>query len=115
VDAGQRGRAAEDVEFLQRLPAPQRARQPAQPQDVVQVAVGEENLVEATEAQAGAQQLALRALAAVDHEAVFVGHHQRRREAALHRRRGSRCTEKDEFKHDSASVPDDAPGVQSKS
>ena len=41
----QRHRAAVDVEFLQRLPAAQRAGQPAQAQDVVQVAVGEQNLV----------------------------------------------------------------------
>ncbi len=93
-------RPAVDVQFLQRLPAPQRAGQPAQAQDVVEVTVGEQNLVEPAETQARAQQLALRAFAAVDHEAVLVGQHERRRKPALHRRGGGGCAEKDEFEHD---------------
>ncbi|MEZ4555836.1 MAG: hypothetical protein R2854_05180 [Caldilineaceae bacterium] len=98
--AGQRGGAGEDVQFLQRFPAPQSRGQPAQAEDVVQMAVGEQDFVQAAEAEAAAQQLPLGAFAAVDHEAVFVVHDNGRRQPALDRRCRRRCAEEDEFKQE---------------
>ena len=70
--AGDGAGAAVDVEFFQRFPTTQRACQPAKPQDVVQMTVGQEDAIQTTKAQTAAQELTLGAFAAVDHEAVFV-------------------------------------------
>ncbi len=92
-------RAAENVQLFQGFPTAQGAGQPAQPQDVVQVAMGKEDAIQPSKAQATAQDLALSALSTVDHESVFVHHHQRGGESPVDGR--SRCgrAEKDEFKH----------------
>ena len=69
---------AVDVELLQRLPAPQSRSQPAQPKDMVEMPMGQQNFIQPAKAKPGAQELALRALSTVDHEAMLVYHHQRR-------------------------------------
>ena len=56
---------------------------PAKPEDVIQVTVGDEDAVEALEAHAGLQDLALRALAAIHQEAVLVVLHQVSRQVAF--------------------------------
>ena len=76
-------RAAEDVQLFQCFPAAQRAGKTAQSQNVIQMAMGQEDAIETAKAQPATQELALRALATVDHEAMLVTHHQRGREAAL--------------------------------
>ena len=72
ADAFQRPTAAEDLQLFDRLPAREGRDQPCQAQDVVEVTVGDQDAVEALEAQARLEDLALGALAAVDQEAVLV-------------------------------------------
>ena len=64
--------AAVDLHLLDRLPAHERGKQPGQPQDMIQVAVGDQDVVQALETDPGLQDLALGAFAAVDQEAVFI-------------------------------------------
>jgi hypothetical protein len=45
---------------------------------MVEMAMGQQNFVQPAKAEPGAQELALRALSTVDHEAMLVYHHQRR-------------------------------------
>lgn len=73
---------------------------------MIQVTMGEQNFIQPSKTQAGAQQLALRAFAAIDHEAVFVRQHQCRRQPALHRGRRSRCSQKNHLKHRRSAFPD---------
>ena len=72
------------------VPAPQavRLQEPRQPEVVVAVQVGDQDQVEVDQPQAGAQQLALGALAAVDQPALAAARHERRRGAARRRRHG---------------------------
>jgi len=91
--------AAIDLHLLDRLPAGKSRGQPRQPQDMVQVAVGEEDCIQAAKAQAAAQQLTLGALAAVDEKAILAVHHHRRRQAAPQRGCRGRRTKKDKFEH----------------
>ena len=59
----------------------------------------QQNIGETAEAGAGAQQLALRPLAAIDQEALAAGAHQQGRQAALGRGRGRRRAEKSQLEH----------------
>ena len=72
MDAVERPLAAVDVHFLDGFPAHEGGEQPCQAEDVVQVTVGDENIAQVPEADAGLQDLALGALAAVDQEAEFI-------------------------------------------
>jgi hypothetical protein len=84
ADAIQRRAAAVDRDAIDRLPARERADQPAEPEDVVQVAVREQHRVEPLEAQPAAQDLTLRALAAVDQPALVAIHDDDGRQPAPH-------------------------------
>ena len=66
TDAAQCGPAAVDVDVVEVFPAGQRTDQAAQAEDVVEVAVGQQHRVKPLKAQTAAQNLALRALAAVE-------------------------------------------------
>ena len=96
-DAVQGPFAAIDVERRNGLPARKGRGQPSQAQDMVQVAVGEKDPVQPAETQAAPQQLALRALAAVDQEAMVLVQHHRRRQAAVNGWRRGRSPEKDQL------------------
>ena len=52
---------------------------------MIQMSVGQQNLIEPFEAQPAVQQLALGALAAIDQESVFIMHHDLGGEAAVYR------------------------------
>ena len=68
-----------NVEPVERFPSPQGGRQPAQAQDVIEMAVRNQDAIQSFEAQTAAQELALRAFATVNHEPVFAMHHHRGR------------------------------------
>jgi hypothetical protein len=57
------------------LPQPQRRKQPRNAEHMVEMAVRQQELVEPSEASAAPEQLALRTLPAVDHDAVAPGLH----------------------------------------
>ncbi len=99
MDAVERPLAAVNVQFFDGLPAHERGEQPRQAEDVVQVAVGDENVVQVPEADAGLQDLALGAFAAVDQEAEFVVLDDLRRKPALGRGGGGGGAEEDDFEH----------------
>ena len=99
MDAVERPLAAVNVQFLDGFPAHERGEQPGQAEDVVQVAVGDENVAQVPEADAGLQDLALGAFAAVDQEAEFVVLDDLRGKAALGGGGGGGGAEKDDFKH----------------
>jgi hypothetical protein len=99
ADAAQCGPAAVDVDVVEVLPAGQRTDQPAQAEDVVEVAVGQQHRVEPLEAQAAAQNLALRALAAVEQEAVVAVQNEVAGQPPRDGRRGRGRAEKYDFKH----------------
>ena len=52
MDAVERGTPAEDIEFIHRLPAQERGHQPAQPKDMIEVTVCEQNAREVLKASA---------------------------------------------------------------
>ena len=95
----QRPRAAPNLHLLDGLPPAEGGRQSAQPQDVIQMAVGQQNALQPLEAQPAAEDLALRALAAVDQKTILAMHHHRRRQPALDRRGRGRSAEENEFEH----------------
>ncbi len=97
--AVQRRLPAVNIDMLQRFPAPQCGEQAAQPQDMVQVAMGQQNGVQLPEAKPAAQDLPLRPLAAVDEKAILPIEQHLRGEAAMERRRGSGGTQENQFKH----------------
>src|SRR5512135_561660 len=72
MDAVQGPLAAIDVHFLNRLPTHEGGEQPCQPEDVVKMSMGDQDMAEILKAQAGLQDLALGALTAIDQEAVFI-------------------------------------------
>jgi hypothetical protein len=65
-----------DLQVVDRLPAQEGGKQSTQPKDVIQVTVGDEDVVEVLESQPGLQDLALGALAAVDEKAMLIMFHQ---------------------------------------
>ncbi len=99
VDAVERPPAAVNVELLDGLPAHEGGEQPGQPEDVVQVTVGDENVAQVPEADAGLQDLALGAFAAVDQEAELVVLDDLGGEAALGGGGGGGGAEEDDFEH----------------
>ena len=114
VDPGERGPAGVYVQLLQRLPVTECAGQPSESKNVVEVTVGEKNLVQSTKTKPAAQNLALRAFAAVDKEAVFLHHHHCGGQAAVNRRSRSRGTQKDQFKQGIVSRLEDSGGKWSR-
>ena len=52
MDAVERGAPAEDIQFLDRLPAQKCAEQPAQPEDVIEMSMREQNACQILEADA---------------------------------------------------------------
>ncbi|MCX6036350.1 MAG: hypothetical protein NTW99_00340 [Chloroflexi bacterium] len=99
MDAVERPLPAVDVQFFDGFPAHERGEQTGQAEDVVQVAMRDENVVQVPEADAGLQDLTLGALAAVNEEAEFVVLDDLRRKPALGRRGGCRGAEENDFKH----------------
>ena len=73
-----------------------RLEQPGQPEHVIGVVVAEEHDVEIDEADLRAQQLALRALAAVEQDAIAAAPDQRRGGRAAGRRRRARGAQEDD-------------------
>jgi hypothetical protein len=71
-DDVERPRAAVDRHDIGALPQPQRRKQTRNAEHVVEMAVRQQEPVEPSEASAASEQLALRALPAVDHDAVAV-------------------------------------------
>jgi hypothetical protein len=65
------------------LPQPQRRKQTRDAEHVVEMAVRQQEPVEPSEAGAAPEQLALRPLSAVDHDAVPAGFHQEARMVAV--------------------------------
>ena len=74
-DDVERPRTAVDRHDVGALPQPQRRKQPRNAEHVVEMAVCQQEPVEPSEASAAPEQLALRTLPAVDHDAVAPGLH----------------------------------------
>jgi hypothetical protein len=72
VDAIKCGAPAEDFEFINRLPTQESAEQPAQPEDMIEMSVREQDARQAFESDPRLQNLALGSFAAIDEETVFV-------------------------------------------
>jgi hypothetical protein len=74
-DDVERRRAAVDCHDIGALPQPQRRKQTRNAEHVVKMGVRQQEPVEPSEASAAPEQLALRTLPAVDHDAVAPGLH----------------------------------------
>src|ERR1700731_849588 len=74
-DDVERPRAAVDRHDIGALPQPQRRKQTRNAEHVVEMAVRQQEPVEPSEASAAPEQLALRTLSAVDHDAMAPGFH----------------------------------------
>ena len=72
MNAGHRARRSENLQIIHCLPAQQGRNQTSQSQDMIQMAVSDQNAVEALETDPRFKDLALRTLAAVDQKAVLV-------------------------------------------
>ena len=90
------------MDFVERFPAAECREQAAQAENMIEVRMRQEDPVEALEADAAAEDLALRAFAAIDQETLFAGQDRQRRQAAIDRRRGGRCAEEDQARTSSA-------------
>ncbi len=66
---------------------------------MVQMAVGQEDTIQAPEPEPTAQQLALCTLAAVNEETVLLVQDHRRRQPTMDRRCGGRGTQENKLKH----------------
>ena len=97
MDSIQRGAPAEDIQFIDGFPAQECAEQAAQPQDVIEMPVCEENAVEVLEACARLQDLTLRPFATIDQKTVLIMFDNLCGKPALCRRRGSRRAKKKYF------------------
>ncbi|OGO10352.1 MAG: hypothetical protein A2Z66_06185 [Chloroflexi bacterium RBG_13_66_10] len=76
MNALERPAPGPDLEVVDRFPAGERGEKAGQPEDVVEVTVGDQNAVETAEPDSGAEDLPLSSLAAVDQETlVTVAHH----------------------------------------
>jgi len=91
--------AAPDFQRVDALPAHEGGEQPGQAKDVIQVAVREQDTVQALEADAALEQLALRAFAAVYQKAILPGQDDLGRQPAQDRRRGRGSPQKDQLEH----------------
>ena len=96
----QRPHAPIDLHVLHGFPAPKRAGQSAQAEDMVEMPVRQQDVVQPLEANAAAQELPLGAFAAIDQEAVFAVNQHRCRQPTLCRRSGGGGAEKDQFEHE---------------
>src|SRR5574341_75089 len=74
VNALERGLAGVQLKIVDRLPAHKGGKQARQAEDVIEVGVGDEDAVEALEADAALKNLALGAFAAIHQKAVLVVH-----------------------------------------
>src|SRR5690606_37624850 len=72
-------------EPLARLQQRQGGDEAAEPEQMIDVAMGQQHAIEAAQAEAALQQLALRALAAVDQKAAPFVHDEERRQPPLDR------------------------------
>ena len=97
MDAVERGASAVYFEFVNRLPAQERTEQPAQPKDVIEMSMRQQDAREILEARARLQDLALCAFAAINQETIFIVFDNLRRKPALRRGRGCRRTKKKYF------------------
>ena len=94
MDALQGEGAGIDLELVDRLPTHERREQAGQPQDVIEVTVGDQDAVQAAETEPRSKDLPLRPLAAVDEESVVLEGNDLRRKSAMNgRRRGRRAEE----------------------
>ena len=75
-DKADRLGAAVDREFAVQVEQAQRREQAAEPEHMIEMHMRQQNVGETAEAGAGAQQLALRPLAAINQETLAAGAHQ---------------------------------------
>ena len=97
MNALKRGASAENFQLVDRLPAQEGAEQPAQPEDMIEMSVCEQDARQAFESDPRLQNLALRALAAIHEEAIFIVTDDLRRQPAFRRGSGGRGAEKKNF------------------
>jgi hypothetical protein len=95
----QRGAAAEEREPAARPQQSQRRGEPAQPQQMIGIGMGQQHAVQPAQPEPALQQLALRPLAAVDQEPSLAVDHDQRRQPPLDRRHAGRGAEKNDFEH----------------
>jgi len=80
----ERARAAMNGHHVRGLPQAQRREETGDAEHVIEMSVRQQDAIEPPEAGAAAQQLALRALAAINQDALARGLHQEGRMVALH-------------------------------
>ena len=73
--------------------------QSTQAQNMIEVGMGEQDFVEALEANTTAKDLTLRAFTAIHEKTVFTSQNDLGGQAAMNRGRRGGCSEKDNFKH----------------
>jgi hypothetical protein len=72
MDTFKRIFASIDIQIIDRFPARECGKQPAQSQYVVQVTVGDQDVIQIFKSQPGLQYLALGALATIDEKAILI-------------------------------------------
>src|SRR5688572_6994105 len=97
MDTVERGAAAEDIQLLNRFPAQECTEQAAQPQDVVEMPMREEDAREILKARARLQDLTLCPFTTIDEKTVFIMFDDQSREAAFGGRRGGGSAKKKYF------------------
>jgi len=86
-----------DLQLIDRFPSHEGRKQAGQSEDVVEVAVGDENALQAAEPEARSKDLSLGALSAVDQEAMILIGDDLRRKATVDGGRRGRRPEKEQF------------------
>ena len=72
MNAIERGTPAEDIQFIDRLPAQERGHQPAQPENMIEMTMCKQYACKVLEASARLQDLTLRAFTAIDQKTIFI-------------------------------------------
>jgi hypothetical protein len=63
---------AEDIQFINRFPSQERAKQSPQPQDVIKMSMRKQDFCDVLKARARLQYLSLRAFAAINKKTIFI-------------------------------------------
>jgi Protein of unknown function (DUF3750) len=96
----ERARTSVNSHDVGTLPQSQRRKEAGNPEHVIEMAMRQQEPIEPSEASAAPEQLALRTLAAIDHDAVVAGFHQEAWMVALRRWYAGRGSKKGQIEHD---------------
>lgn len=83
--------------MFQRFPAGERGEQTGKTEDMIQVAVCDQDVIQPAKAQSRPEYLALGSLTTINQEPLITVADDLRGEAAVNGRRGGRCAKKSQF------------------